>query len=56
MENSAVSKVEGKGKVQEGKNMCFKGEHAISATKRGIRRMNVAVVSKRIRRTIHRQT
>jgi len=43
-----------KGKVQEGKNMRFK-ELATSAIKRGIRRMNVAAVSRRTR-TIHRQT
>ena len=43
-----------KGKVQEGKNMRFK--RTCYATKKGIRRMNVAAVSKRIRRIIHRQT
>ena len=37
-----------KGKVQEGKNMRFK-EIATSATKRGIRRMNVAAVLNRTR-------
>ena len=44
-----------KGKIQEGKNMPSR-EPATSAIKKGIRRMNVAAVSKKTRRTIHRQT
>ena len=35
---------------------CASKEPATSAIKRGIRRMNVAAVSKRTRRAIHRQT
>ena len=44
-----------KGKDQEGKKKHFK-ELTISAKKRDTRRMNIAVVLKRTRRTIHRQT
>ena len=45
-----------KGSRSKKARTCASREPTTSATKKGIRRMNVAAVSKRTRRTIYRQT